>query len=279
MYWVTGTDRHGCSSTDSVLVKVKQPFAMLIGPGDTLCFGQSFRLFATGAENYKWSPTQYLSNPFIANPVARPDSSITYRVIGYDSIGCFADTGFIGIKVYPLPTVDIVESQLTVTAGSSIQLHSTSSADVVHLHWSPPVGLSCVSCQDPIATPKNNTTYTLTVTNEGGCIAQDKVDIMIVCGDGNIFIPNTFSPNNDGANDVFYPRGKGVYAIKGMRIFSRWGELVFEKTNFQPNDISSGWDGSFRGQKLTPDVFVYIIDVICDNNQLFTLKGNVTLLK
>ncbi len=279
MYWVTGTDSHGCSSADSVLVRVKQPFPMGIGPGDTLCVGQTFRLLATGAELYIWSPTQFLNNPTVPNPIAKPDSSITYRVIGYDSLGCFEDTGYISLKVYPLPTVDIVETQITVTAGSNTQLHSSNSADVVHLHWSPPVGLSCVACENPIASPKENTTYTLTVTNEGGCTAQDKVDVMVLCGDGNVFIPNTFSPNNDGANDVFYPRGKGVYSIKGMRIFSRWGQLIFEKTNFQPNDINSGWDGTFQGKKLTPDVFVYIIDVICENNQLFTLKGNVTLLK
>ncbi len=279
MFIVTGTDIHGCKAEDSVLIRVKQPFVMSVGVGDTLCFGQSYKLKANGAEKYIWSPATFLNNPAIANPIATPDSSIRYRVIGYDTLGCFADTGFVALKVYPIPQVDILEDKITVKAGSTLQLHSTVSSDVTNMHWSPALGLSCVNCKNPIASPKEDITYTLTVTNGGGCTAKDNVDLLVVCSQGNVYIPNTFSPNNDGVNDIFYPRGKGIYGIKGMRVFSRWGELLYEKTNFQPNDISSGWDGSFKGQKLTPDVYVYIIEVVCDNNQIFTLKGNVTLLK
>lgn len=278
LYNVTGTDSHGCKARDSILIQVKFPFAMAVGVGDTLCFGQSFQLQADGAEAYIWSPSLYLNNPFISNPLSTPDSSIAYRVIGHDTIGCFYDTGFIKIKVYPIPKINIIEDRVTVSAGSTIQLHTNISSDVTLLRWSPPIGLSCSDCPDPMASPKEDITYTVTATNDGGCMAQDKVDLLVVCNQGNIYVPNTFSPNNDGVNDVFYPRGKGLFGIKAMRIFSRWGELMYEKTNFQPNDISSGWDGTYKGRKLTPDVFVYLIEVICDNNQVFSFKGNVTLM-
>ncbi|MBA2762989.1 MAG: gliding motility-associated C-terminal domain-containing protein, partial [Segetibacter sp.] len=96
---------------------------------------------------------------------------------------------------------------------------------------------------------------------------------------GNVYVPNTFSPNNDGMNDVFYIRGKGIAAIKSLRIFNRWGTAVFSKLNFSINEPGAGWDGRYNGQSLTPDVFVYEAEIICDNNEVFPVKGNVTLIK
>jgi gliding motility-associated-like protein len=73
--------------------------------------------------------------------------------------------------------------------------------------------------------------------------------------------------------------GKGVSIIKSLRIFNRWGEVVFERSNFSPNDPSVGWDGTFKGKQLSPDVYVYVFSILCFNNQIIELKGNVTLLK
>jgi hypothetical protein len=74
-------------------------------------------------------------------------------------------------------------------------------------------------------------------------------------------------------------RGKGISRVRSFRIFSRWGELVFEKTNFQPNDPAFGWDGRIRGATGPSEVYVFIADVICENDLINTYKGNVTLLK
>ena len=73
-------------------------------------------------------------------------------------------------------------------------------------------------------------------------------------------------------------RGKGM-TVKSFRIFNRWGELVFEKENFYPNDPKYGWDGKVRGVPATPDVFVYTAEVFCDNGVVYTYKGNTTILK
>lgn len=94
-----------------------------------------------------------------------------------------------------------------------------------------------------------------------------------------VYVPNTFSPNGDGMNDVFFPRGKGIAGIKILQVFNRWGVLVFQKINFAPNDQSAGWDGTFDGHTLDPDVYIYKMEVICSNNQVFPLNGNITLLK
>jgi gliding motility-associated-like protein len=105
------------------------------------------------------------------------------------------------------------------------------------------------------------------------------VNVFVLCDGANVFIPNTFSPNADGANDYFFPRGTGLFTIKQLRIFNRWGEQVFEKYSFKANDESAGWDGTYKGQKLTPDVYVYIMDIQCQNNTTLTLKGNIALIK
>ena len=70
-----------------------------------------------------------------------------------------------------------------------------------------------------------------------------------------------------------------IFRIKSAKIFSRWGEMVFEKNDFTANDASKGWDGTFKGQPLSPDVYVYIIEVICENNTVIPFKGNVALIK
>jgi gliding motility-associated-like protein len=248
-------------------------------PGDTICLGQSYQLQASGAERYNWTPARWLNNNTIANPITKPDSTITYTVTGSDTLGCFTNSNSVTVFVYPIPKVDILENQVTIGVGDPVQLHSTSSSDVLRWRWSPNIGLTCPDCANTIAQPRETTNYTLTVTNAGGCTAQDRVTITVLCKNSNIFIPNTFSPNGDGANDKFYPRGKGVFSVKSMRIFDRWGELLFEKTNFAANDPSAAWDGTHKGVALSPDVYVYLMEVICDNNVLYNIKGNVTLLK
>ena len=116
-------------------------------------------------------------------------------------------------------------------------------------------------------------------SNAGGCTATDFVTIVLTCGSGNLYIPNTFSPNNDGMNDVFYPRGKGINGIKQFTVFNRWGNVVFQKSNFAVNDVSFGWDGTYKNQPVNSDVFVYQLEVICGTGELFVTKGNVTLIR
>ncbi|MFM2359065.1 MAG: hypothetical protein RLY16_1058, partial [Bacteroidota bacterium] len=77
----------------------------------------------------------------------------------------------------------------------------------------------------------------------------------------------------------FYPRGTGLYRIKNMKIYNRWGEMIFERNSFLANDASAGWDGTFKGVKLNADVYVYTIDIICDNNAVLQYRGNVALIR
>lgn len=277
-YYLTGYTIYGCTSTDSAFVRVIRPDTVSANGDTALCLGSYYRMVAQGAYSYSWSPTVGLTDPTAASTYATPSATTTYTVTGTDSAHCFTDSKSITITVYPLPTVD-AGPDVTGSAGSPAPIQITNSRDVVSWNWSPPNGLSCDTCPDPLASPGSTTRYTVTVKNAAGCTAQDTMTVFITCNNGNIYLPNTFSPNGDGMNDVFYPRGKGISLVKSLRIFNRWGQLVFERDNFPVNDRSDGWDGTYGGQKLSPDAYVYLCEVICENNATIQLKGDVTLLR
>jgi gliding motility-associated-like protein len=277
-YVVTGVSGHGCVKSDTVNVRVRQPFTMQVQPGDTICAGEQVRLGASGADQYEWTVSAGLDNARSASPKASPDHTTTYTVVGRDNDHCFADTGNVQITVFPIPTV-FAGQDTTVNTGAIVQLTAACSKDVTSYTWTPSTNLSCANCASPRVEVKGTVTYRLTATNQGGCAASDDVTITSVCNGDNYFIPNTFSPNGDGMNDVFYVRGKGINLVHSLRVFNRWGQTVFEKRDFNANDPNAGWDGKINGKIADMDVYVYIVELYCDNANIVPYKGNVALIR
>ena len=277
-YFVTGKSAFGCEATAEVNVSVQQKFTVSVNLGDTLCIGEKYGLKASGADLYQWTPATGLNNATSPNPIAQPGASTIYTVTGRDKNGCFTDSKSIPLVVYPYPKVELGADQ-TLAVGYSLDLKPTLSTDVTDIKWSPALGLSCTTCPTPTASPKQNITYKIEVKNEGGCKSTDMLSIFMVCKGENMFLPNTFSPNGDANNETFYPRGRGLAYVKNFRIFNRWGEVVFEAANFQVNDRSKGWNGMHKGKPASLDVYVYTIDVVCENNEILNFKGDVTLLR
>ncbi len=153
------------------------------------------------------------------------------------------------------------------------------SPDITSWAWYPEKWLSCYDCATPEMLLQGPVTYQITATNIYGCQSTALLPVKLFCSGSTAFIPNTFTPNGDGQNDIFYVRGRGVRTIKSFRIFNRWGQLVFERANCQSDDPACGWDGRFAGQLAPPDVFVYYAEIVCDSGEPMTLKGNVTLLR
>ncbi len=276
---VQGTDVNGCIAKDSINIKVMQPYTLQLQTNNTaICNGGTVQLNAVGAPNYAWSPSLGLSSSIIANPKATPTITTTYQVKGYDSLNCFNDSANVTVQVVDYPTVNI-GPDLTLSAGTTVTLNPIVSNDVVSYNWSPAAGLSCINCPNPSLTAFDNKTYRLRVTNNGGCSSSDNINIIVTCDGGSVFIPNTFSPNGDGANDVFYVRGKGVYSVQSIRIFNRWGNLVFEKRDVTPNDPTQGWNGMVNGQKASADSYTYLVEVRCTNSQLLKYSGTISLIQ
>ena len=278
-YFVTGSTTFGCVKTDSVKVSVNLPVHVTASPlSDSLCIGQSAQLKATGAALYNWSPAAGLSSTTISNPVANPAVSTVYKVVASDSKSCFFDSALVSISVFKYPTLEL-GPDASIPAGTSYQINGQGSSDIVNVSWKPSSSVSCNNCLNPIATPAKTTTYYATATNNGNCSVADNITIVVFCNEQNFFMPNTFSPNNDGTNDVFYPRGKGLASINTFRIYNRLGQLIFEKHNFMANDASAGWNGTINGEKAPQDVYTYIIEFICNNSQIVPYKGNVSLIR
>ncbi|NTS41992.1 gliding motility-associated C-terminal domain-containing protein [Flavisolibacter sp. BT320] len=252
--------------------------SLTVSGNDVICVGETRRLVATGAELYNWTPTAGISNATSNTISVAPRTSTRYTVVGKDKAGCFTDTASVAIDVWPIPTVSMGED-FVLSVGSTVTLKPTYSQDVSAYQWSHPQTLSCANCPYPTAKPKAETIYGVTVKNNGGCAARDEITVRVICNNGNLFIPNTFSPNGDGANEQFYPRGTGISRIKSMTIFNRWGEVVFSKEDYNANDAAAGWDGRFKGRQLASDVYVYVCEVVCMNNEVLSYKGNVTLLR
>jgi gliding motility-associated-like protein len=221
----------------------------------------------TSALKWSWDfgngKTSLIQNPL---PV-RYDTAGNYalKLIVTNSSGC-ADTVKKNILIYPLPAIDAGPDKILIV-GFSVPITPTGSTVVDYL-WTPSTKLSCTNCYNTIAEPKNTTTYTIKVTDANGCVNRDTITVIVICNDNNVFIPNTFSPN-----------GKGLFSIQSLRIFNRWGEMVFQKVNMAPNDASAGWDGSYKGKLANADVYTYIIEIVCDNSAIITYKGNITLLQ
>ncbi|HTN46155.1 MAG TPA: PKD domain-containing protein [Flavipsychrobacter sp.] len=276
-YTVIGTDANGCNDTDEVIVNVIEKRPVYIGPGDSLCKGESFQLKASGGDSYLWTPGTYLDNPNKADPmVTAPEETIWYKVLikqGY----CFVDSGMVNVAVYPNPTVYAGEDQ-SIASGTSVMLYANTLNATEYL-WTPSSSLTCEDCQNPTATPAATTTYVVTVSNKYGCIAKDDVTIRVLCDKNIIFTANVFTPNGDGLNDRFYPQGSGIDIVRSFRIYNRWGELMYEARNIKINDESVGWDGTYKGQALPPDVYVYVIDAVCLSGSAVQKKGDISINK
>lgn len=213
------------------------------------------------------------------NPLPQTYTSagtFTVTAIATNSTGC-KDTVNKTILINPLPVVTM-PGQMTVQNGFPVRIPATYSPNTINWIWSPSSGLSCTDCPNPAAGPKFKTHYQVYFTDSNGCSNNGDIVVWVICKNANLYIPNTFSPNGDGSNDVFYPRGVGLERVRLLRIFNRWGEIVFEKQNFPVNDPSTGWNGTYKGGKPVAGVYVFQAEVFCENGEIITLNGNISLI-
>ncbi|RYZ46649.1 MAG: gliding motility-associated C-terminal domain-containing protein [Sphingobacteriales bacterium] len=277
-YLVVGWNSFNCPDSARVVLDVKQPISVR-ATGDTICSNESTRLLASGAASYVWSPTTGLSSAVVANPVVSLGQTLRYQVVGFDGFNCFSDTAYTTVFVNPTPNVNL-GPDLLIPAGTEYQLIPTvQNGPVVVWRWLPSFDLSCFDCPAPRLFVRNERMVIVRATNIYGCLSTDTLSVKPFCDAGQVFMANAFTPNGDGVNDVFYPQSNGKVEVKYFRVFNRWGELLYERTNFYTNDIKFGWDGRARGIIASPDVYVYTVLVVCADKTEFTYKGNVSLLK
>jgi gliding motility-associated-like protein len=277
---------YGCRDTLTKpnLVKVVQRPLIDIGGDTAVCINSSLlhsgifiqpdSSVVTWSWNFPNGNTSALQNP--PAQTYKTAGNFIVTTVASNSTGC-KDTTIQAIHVNPLP-VATMPGQMTVQNGFPVTIPATYSPNTNKWIWSPSGGLSCANCPTPDANPKFNSFYQVYFTDSNGCSNTKGIQVTVICKNANLFVPNTFSPNNDGSNEIFYPRGKGLERVKLLRIFNRWGEVVFEKRDFPINDASAGWNGTFKGKRPIADVYVYQAEVFCDNGEIILLNGNIALI-
>lgn len=273
---------NSCTETYTDTIHVWQTPHPLITSDGPYCSGPvqfHGNLTAPNLDSITWSwtftdgATSVDQNPRLIFPSGNFTALLKTSV----AFGC-SDTASQPVLINPLPEIK-GPKVITTPVGFPVTIPLTYSSNVTTYAWSPGSYLDCTDCPNPVANPTFNTTYIIRVTDVNNCVNADTILVKPICSGESYFIPNTFSPNNDGVNDVFYPRGKGLYNIQSMRIFNRWGQLVFERKDFPANTASNGWDGTSNGRPAPADAYVYIIEVVCNNAQVIALHGDVTLIR
>ncbi|MFH1319616.1 MAG: gliding motility-associated C-terminal domain-containing protein [Bacteroidota bacterium] len=260
-----------CPGSDSVTVFILPPPQANITGDTSVCSGESVLLQSDNAASYVWlfNDSSIISD---TTQIIYVSSSGNYQVVVTNA--CGTDTSSIKtITIDPLPSVDAGEDT-SIAAGNSVQLSGSGGPSY---SWSPSSGLSDPDISNPVASPTKTTTYHLTITDANGCSNMASV-IITVTNEVGYFIPDIFSPNGDGENDVFYVYGKGIRDILFI-IFDRWGEKVYEAKEVINNldgEIIAGWDGTFRSKPLDPAVFVYYLEA---NDGEIIRQGNITLVR
>lgn len=182
-----------------------------------------------------------------------------------------------------LMKVSFEPNLINLALGSSAMLNpliTPAVSDSAIYVWEPADSLSCVDCPNPMANPSSSTTYRLTVDDGLGCTSSDTIRIEIELGK-KVLMPNAFSPNNDGMNDVFSViTDSSVKNVLDFRVYNRWGQLLYEQQNFNPkNEEELGWDGTYQGELAMMGVYVYSVRVEYLDNETEQFKGNVTLIR
>ncbi len=278
--------QNGCLNTDEVIVIeiTDIPVGMEAIVNSPVCYGErgSIEIIAIegGEEPYIYSINDGETFfPFGFFNSLQPGD---YSVLIQDANGCEYEEFFF-IPSVPELIVNI-DPEITILLGESDQIIAFVNIPdpmIDTIVWSPVEGLSCTNCLDPFVMPLDEIAYTVTVTDLDGCTASDQI-ILRVKKDRDVFIPNVFSPhNNDGINDEFMIFGneKVIVKINSFQVFDRWGELVWEDFDFQPNDPSRSWDGKLKGEPMNPAVFVYWAEIEFIDGVKKLYKGDVTLMR
>lgn len=176
--------------------------------------------------------------------------------------------------------VTIAPADTSVLRFENVLLVVTAKGGIMSSYlWTPSQFLSCTNCASPTVVPPHTIQYQLVTQNEYYCI-DTASNIVRTFTDGIINIPNAFTPNADGKNDIFYIlAGKEVTTIKDFSVFDRWGKKMFQVQNVWPNDPTFGWNGTYNGKEVEPGAYVYFIDLVFADSTRKTYKGTVLVIR
>lgn len=278
-YTISVTDGKGCTASKAFTLVDPLPVKPELEAVPTNCHGEasgSIQLEATGGTApyiYAMGELGFAPRNFFADLQAG-----TYSVEVQDVNGCMANAS---ITITEPPRFQLylpADYSLNFGDRKSIRV-STNASESISYEWSPAEGLSCIDCPNPWVTPADNTAYRVVATNEQGCIASGEWNVFVE-KNYNAYLPNAFSPNDDGRNDRFQLfAAANVESVLSFQVFNRWGVQVFNASGCSPNDSTCGWDGDFNGKPAEMGIYLYAIQTQFIDGEVRAFEGEVLLIR
>lgn len=275
VYSATVTDAHGCTVVLGQTLTEPPPLQVKWTIFQDPCDGLPAEVINTtvsgGILPLVWS-VNGVNQPGQTWP---PLNSGSVKLSATDANECVSDT-LVEIQSESIFSVELGPNQLHEENKLIFLLAEIfpDSAAIQSIEWSPEL---CKNCLNPAFRVKETTTITVTVTSLGGCVSTDAV--LIELDRRDIYIPNSFSPNNDGLNDLFAPQGDPEVEVIDFGVYDRWGDEVFRHGGFHLGDQDVGWNGETRSQAASIDVYVYVMILRWPDGQERLYKGDLQLMR
>lgn len=266
-----------CTRTDSITVNVKHKPIANAGKDTTVCYKTNATLFGSasnlsGTVNFSWSPPDSLNNPNSAITGVRLDTTRQFTLTVTDNYGCnFSVTD--SVMVFMQPPLEAFAGNDTIAIINRDHQLLATGRNAVDFVWSPVGPLNNPFIANPVAIMSHDTYFYVHVTDAIGCTDDDTVFIKVYEGP-TYYLPNAFSPNGDGLNEIFFPTPVGIRSTEYFRVYNRFGELMYQTTQWL-----QGWDGTLKGKKAAAGTYTWMIKGIDKNGSVIEMKGTVILLR
>ena len=274
-YFIKGTNATGCFDIKKVVVFV-YPMPVVKAGADTAICEKTTAVLHVAVTNilapvmYQWEPAASIENSTAAISITNPAATTVYKVTVKDTYGCNFNV-VDEVKVTVQPPVNAFAGNDT-TASVRVPQQLTATGGVQYL-WSPASPLNNPFISNPLAVLNMDTRFVVRVKDAIGCVGYDTVLVKVYEGI-TYYMPNAFSPNGDGINEVFKPTPVGIVSTSYFRIFNRYGAIVFET-----NQWNKGWDGTYKGIPQQIGNYVWVIKGTGRGGKIIEMRGNVVLVR
>ncbi|MBE9465557.1 gliding motility-associated C-terminal domain-containing protein [Dyadobacter subterraneus] len=274
-YKIFVKDYNGCINDTLITVKLNGGIELKTISDTTICIGQEIQLLTTAnVTNYSWTPAAGLDNAAALEPFASPQQTTQYIITATDK-GCssqdtVAVTVIPEIKVIVTPDSDIPPNTPFQLISSSPQLTGISG---VSYSWSPPYGLSNPAIANPNATLSASQVYSVILSTPQGCSGTGQVTLTVI-PPASITLPDIFTPDGDGKNEMLTPITNRIASLNYLRIYNRWGEVIYFS-----KQLSQGWDGKTHGIKSDSGVYVWKMEAVTTSGEIVSRSGTVLLVR
>ncbi len=273
-------DANGCLYEETFFLNSPNPIEPQLNFFDPNCEGLETGYVQIGNVIGGVSPYAFSLNgsPFESMPTYENLTQGDYMLITEDANGC-QDTIFQSLENAQIPEI-ILPEDITVTLGdSTIIVPEINDITIDDITWTTSENMNCFDCLEPTAGPLNTATYTLSISSEDGCTREENMTIFVDKSRA-FFAPNIFHPASNGINGFFFlDGGQQIDRIQTLRVYDRWGNLIFEGDDLEKGVADQGWDGSFNGADAQIGVYTWIAEIRFLDGFIETVGSDVLLVR